>query len=404
MTKILISAQGTVGDLVALLRVGSILNAGGDSVTLVTHCAYEKRVRDAGLDYIASDTPDEFERYLQDIALCATPRGNIEFQKRHVLPMAEREWALLGEQCGDPATVLIGSHMLMLGPQFTAEKKGLPLIRLFAAPVMLPRLFLFEMMCRDALAGEINSLRSRHGLAPVTDWAAWVRYPQLNLGAWPAWFAAPEPDWPEGLGLVMPGFLTMEETGDHEIPEELELFLREGEAPILITGGTGPYLKKGFYEVCLEAIQASGRRAILATRFREGLPATLPEQVRWYAHLSFAAVLPRVAAIIHHGGMCTLSLALRAGTPQLVLANGSDRPDNARRLQQLGVSEWLAPAHWSTERLVAALDQLIEAPQVRQACQAILQRTRGDDAAAAVRNLVHQIGTNLPAQAGETHG
>ena len=50
---------------------------------------------------------------------------------------------------------------------------------------------------------------------------------------------------------MLPGFLTMDELEEGNIPAELEEFLQDGEPPILITGSTGKYLKKGFRRISL---------------------------------------------------------------------------------------------------------------------------------------------------------
>ncbi len=408
MTNILLSTQGTIGDLVPILRIGSILKAAGDSVTLITHCTYEKRVRQAGLEFVAFDTPQGFERYVADMSLCETPMGNIVFQKRHVLPLAEREALLLSERCTDPNTILIGNHLYLLGLQLVAEKMRLPLIRMFHGAVNIARLFLFEVMYRDVLAEEINALRTRMGLPKVLDWEAWARYSQRNIGAWPEWFAPPEPGWPDGLGLVLAGFLTVDELEQGDIPPELEEFLQAGEAPVLIAGSTGTYLKKGFYSACIEGCRLAGRRGIVATRFPESLPNPLPEQIEWFPHLPFASLMPRMVAVIHHGGIGTLARAMRSSTPQLVLAMGADRPDNAQRLQRLGVAEYLPPAQWKPERIAEALNRLVASPVVYGRCQEMAQQIRADDPATIVRNVVHGIaskrnaldGSALPIETG----
>ncbi len=391
VSNILLTAQGTIGDLVLVLRVGNILKAGGDSVTMITHGAYEKLVRQAGLEFVASDTADEFERYIAATSLCETPRGNIEFQKRHVLPMADREVALLCEQCADPTTIVIGSHMFLFGAQAAAEKMGRPLVRVFPGAVNVARLFMFEIMCKDVLAEAINDLRNRNGLPKVTDWAAWTRFPQRNIGAWPSWFAPPEPDWPDDLDLVLPGFLTMDELEAGDLPPELEAFLNAGEPPILITGGTGTFLKKGFYNACAEGCRLAGRRGILASRFPESLPNPLPEGIKWFPYLPFESLMPRVAGVIHHGGLGTLARAMRRGVPQLVLAMGSDRPDNAQRLQRLGVGEYLPPSQWNPERVAAALNRLIVSPEVHARCHEMVGQIRADDPETVIRNAIHGL-------------
>lgn len=408
MTNIFLSAQGTIGDIISILSIGRILKTGGASVAMLTHCAYEKRVRDAGLEFVALDNMEEFQQYIEAIAICETPRGNIEFQRRHVLPMAEREISILTERCIARDTILIGSHMLLFGPQIAAEKLGLPLVRMFAAPVALSRLFLFEIMCRDVLAEDINGLRVRNGLPRIPDWDAWLRNPQRNLGAWPEWFTAPEPEWPTGLDLALPGFLTMDEPGEKDSSEELDGFLQAGPPPVLIAGSTGTYLKKNFYEVAIQGCQLAGQRGLVVTRFREALPAHLPEQIKWFPSLPFASLMPRMAAVIHHGGMGTLATALHAGIPQLVLAAGSDRPDNAQRLQRLGVAEHLPLAKWKAEPIARSIEQLLGSPAIRERCQKMADLARNDDPASLIQKLVRDLAashaSSAPAAAEQKHG
>ena len=50
-----------------------------------------------------------------------------------------------------------------------------------------------------------------------------------------------------------------------------------------------------------------------------------------------AALFPRAALVVHHGGIGTLGQALRAGRPMLVVPWSHDQPDNASRVARLGV-------------------------------------------------------------------
>jgi UDP:flavonoid glycosyltransferase YjiC (YdhE family) len=54
-------------------------------------------------------------------------------------------------------------------------------------------------------------------------------------------------------------------------------------------------------------------------------------------------VLPRALALVSHGGIGTVSQALAAGIPQLVMPLGFDQFDNAARLERLGVAATLPP-------------------------------------------------------------
>ncbi|MGP4105280.1 glycosyltransferase, partial [Nonomuraea sp. KM90] len=81
----------------------------------------------------------------------------------------------------------------------------------------------------------------------------------------------------------------------------------------------------------------------------------LPPDVRWSPRLPFRTVMPQVAAVLHHGGIGTLTRALVAGTPQVILAHGADRPDNAARLATAGLARWLPEHRWTAEEVAEAL-------------------------------------------------
>ena len=82
---------------------------------------------------------------------------------------------------------------------------------------------------------------------------------------------------------------------------------------------------------------------------------------------------------------------MRSATPQLALAVGSDRPDNAQRLQYLGIGEYIPPAQWKPERIAEALNRLVDSAAVHERCQETAQRICADDPAAVIRDVVHEL-------------
>jgi UDP:flavonoid glycosyltransferase YjiC (YdhE family) len=86
------------------------------------------------------------------------------------------------------------------------------------------------------------------------------------------------------------------------------------------------------------------------------------------AFAPFSRLLPRCAALVHHGGIGTLAQALAAGVPQLTMPMGFDQPDNTTRLVRLGVAKWVAPSQFTGERVAPLLDSLLTDPAVAAAC------------------------------------
>lgn len=59
-------------------------------------------------------------------------------------------------------------------------------------------------------------------------------------------------------------------------------------------------------------------------------------------YVPFSALLVSVDAIVHNGGVGTMSQALRAGIPQLIVPGRWDQPDNALRIKKLVRSSFAA--------------------------------------------------------------
>ena len=86
-------------------------------------------------------------------------------------------------------------------------------------------------------------------------------------------------------------------------------------------------------------------------------------------YVSFEALLPRAAAIIHHGGIGSVSQALRAATPQLIQPMAFDQFDNASRVVQLGAGRELLPRHFQPDRVATELAALLGAAAVQSDCR-----------------------------------
>src|SRR5205823_5018455 len=136
-----------------------------------------------------------------------------------------------------------------------------------------------------------------------------------------------------------------------------------------ITGGSNSHLRAEFHELCVAACERIGRAAILVTRHRDSISRELPPNIICCENLPFSSLMPRVGGVIHHGGMGTSGRAIAAGVPQIILPFGADRPDNAIRLKQLGVAEYLSPVDWQVESLARALELTLASPQTKVRCQ-----------------------------------
>jgi rhamnosyltransferase subunit B len=224
------------------------------------------------------------------------------------------------------------------------------------------------------LRGPVNRARKRLGLTnPVRDiLSKWALSPDLVLALFPEWFGPRQPDWPQQT--IATRFPLNDEAASRPITPELERFLAVGEPPVLLTPGSANMHARTFLLQGLEACWQLGKRALIVTPFKENLPPTLLAAAGHVEFAPFGPVFRRCSLVVHHGGIGTCAQALAAGTPQLIMPMAHDQPDNAWRLKQLGVADYLYPRRWQGDRIAACAAALLEGPETADACRQAQQR------------------------------
>jgi rhamnosyltransferase subunit B len=228
--------------------------------------------------------------------------------------------------------------------------------------------FLAQDVAARPLMAPVNFFRRRHGLRTMHSFEALWRSAEGIAALFPAWLAAPQPDWPRNLRQFDPLRGAAHGT---TLPEAVEHFLAEGESPIVWTQGSYPTGVERFARCARDATARLGARGIMI-----GLPASADDG-RDFLHVpyaSHAALLPRSRAFVHHGGIGTTFEAVAAGVPQLVVPRAADQIDNAHRLARLGVAASLPPRHFNEATAAHALRELCASSAVAAACRELRGR------------------------------
>lgn len=389
MTNVLLTSMGTNGDVIPFVRVGSALRERGHRATLISHCFFGEIAERAGIEFAAVDTPDTYQEYIVDGPLSNTPLGIPLFFRKQVLPKLLTEYELLRERCVPGETIVVTSANPGIAARLLAEKLGVPFTIIIPAPSYMATMNFFEELVGGVLGGEVNAIRAALDLPPVTDWHDWLKYPDPSIGLWPDWFGAADPAWPE---VRLTGFAWHNEPDAGPIPDDVLRFIEAGEPPILLTAGTGMFLGRQWFKVCAEACRLLGHRGLLVTRHDAMVPHPLPDEVTWFRYLpSLEKVMPYMSAIVHHGGMGSLNQALAAGIPQLILAAGYDRPDNASKLKSYGVADWLPPSRSQPDVIAGVLERLIHSEQVRAECRRLAGMVAQSDGVSAACDLIETL-------------
>ena len=362
----------------------------GHRVTLVTHCAYETRVKSKFLDFVALDSPEEYQNFLRDQELLNAPQGIPEFLRRHCLLRALAEYRLVSQLCARKDSMIVTRDLFDLVPRLVAEKLQLPVRWIFGNPSQVATWSLREQLFSRLLQPEINQIRFKLDLPSLSPADLGVSYPTLGVGLWPEWFAEFNESCP--IPVVPVGFIREDDAAEADLPPAIKDILNCGKPTVLISAGTGNYISSEFYRVATKACELLDFAAIAVMQHANQLPNDCSPCVSWIGMLPFRQLMKRVQVVIHHGGLGTLACALEAGVPQLVLPKGADRPDNAERLQGLGVAESLAPLKWQPEPIAEALSRLANSPLVAERCKVIADRLRGEDGSAAACEVLERRG------------
>lgn len=358
----LLVTHGSDGDVLPFVRLGQALRQRGHAVTLLTHAPYRQRALAAGLDFVPIDTPEQFERFSADTARLPDGQGTLdwlEFYRRNKLfEQLAAEYRALADRVRPGRSVLVGRHTSALSVLLGRELLGVPAAWVAVAPIQLMAAGVARHLHQHVLATGIDRVRRDLGLGPVTDWTAWFSSADLQLGLWPRWFD--QAGTPSAPGVRLTGFPLPDDRPEPLPPGAAECLVGPSR-PVLVTGGTGRMLNPGFYQAAMAGCRLAGRPVLLVVPHEELVPRPLPPDVVWFPRLPFRTVMPEVAAVVHHGGIGTLTRALVSGTPQVILADGADRPDNAARLAREGLARWLPRAAWTPENVAALLDEALAA-------------------------------------------
>lgn len=381
--RIVIATIGSLGDLHPCLALALELMRRGHRVTIATTPYYRAKVEGLGIEFYSmrpdwNPTDSELIRKCEDIK-----RGPEVLYREMVLPELRGTYEdLISVAKG--ADLMIAGELVYAAP-LVAEKLGLRWVSVILSPfsffsacdpsVMPHAPWLIHVRKAGASvyraglnlgrlvtrhwSNPVRDLRREHGLRVDCDPVFHDKFsPELVLALFSHWLARPQLDWPSQT--LQPGFVYFESpVVDEEMSFRLSSFLDSGDAPIVFTqGSTAVHNAGDFYRVSAAAAKMLGRRAVLlgVKEWPEGESSDL----LLLSYAPYSQIFPRAAVIVHQGGSGTTGEAMRAGRPMLIVPYGWDQPDNAARVERLGVGLHVARGEYSVDIATAALKALLD--------------------------------------------
>lgn len=406
-------ALGTHGDVLPFLAIGSRLAQRGHSVLLYAPEPFRRSASRAGLTFDAMCTEAEYDEVLSYPNLWH-PRRGLAPLFRMMISLASRTMHWLEKVLDEKPCVVIASPNAV-GARLAQDHRGVPVITVHVTPFLiesrhaapwLPGLPLQAVMPSrlrhwfgrgadriiiDPISlPPLNALRANFGLPPIKRLRYWWNSPLRVILMGPPWYVPPQTDWPTQLMQV--GFPIADRLGDAEdLAPALEVFLNAGEPPLVFTYGSGMRQGARFFKAAVEICRRTRRRGVLLAREADQVPATLPTDVMHARYAPLSLLLPRSAALIHHGGIGTIAQALAAGVPQMVVPVAFNHFDDAQRLSQLGLGVVLRPQAFQPRRASRVIKRMLASPAMLNARTAARARMEVDDGVASACDEIERI-------------
>lgn len=409
--RIVLATAGTAGDLNPFIAIALELRARGCHPVIATQKEFEPAIAAEGLDFhLVRPGVDDVRRELgldpaQIVQRATHGSTGLEFAVRRIaMPFLTRAFEDMMAATADADLVV--THTSAFAARLAAEKRRLPWLSTALAPFtfmsaydppllsLLPPVLALRRMTgarsdaaltrvlRVATASwtaKFQQMRARLGLPPSANPLFEGQFsPFGTLALYSPLLGSVQPDFPTDCTLT--GFCFHDRRGgkDAQLSAELDAFLAEGSPPLVFTLGSALPLGPGrFFEVSLAAARALGRRAVLLAGPQAGGARAADPDVLVTDYAPHSQLFPRASAVIHHGGIGTAAQALQAGKPQLVVPFFADQPDNAVRLEGLGVARALAEGAYRPDAVARALGQLLRGPHAARAAD--LSRRLADE-------------------------
>ena len=209
----------------------------------------------------------------------------------------------------------------------------------------------------------------------------------------------PPPDLPGHVHLT--GYWFLDPPQDWQPDPALVSFLESGPPPVYIGFGSmgDPARVQETTATVLAALAATGQRAVLAAGWSGlGADTTLPSQVFCLQSAPHAWLFPRMAAIIHHGGVGTTGAGLRAGVPNIVVPHFADQYFWGRRVAALGAGPPPIPRpELTASRLAQALNTVLTDPVIGRRAAEIGACVRAENGLTRAVDLIHGYLDRAPA-------
>lgn len=408
MAKIIILANGTMGDILPYIALGEAIQKRGHQVSMVCPEYVHYHIKAGQLSAIVSShqkiNPETakkasllWDNWIKDpINLKAKRNLN---RKYHGLEKWQGIYQSINdliEHCHDVDAVICNPQEDIIG-SIIAEKFNVPLIQLIVTPQLIYqsnnwwRLSKWAKL-KDNKKDRYQKLRHFVGLSDSETWKQYWQYNRVIFAASPHLYSEP-PDVPQDnhVGFF---FYNNPNWQDWQPNQELKQFVASDSKPLVLSFSSQPMRdSKEFIAIHARGAAILNRKIVIQRGWAEfnekDLPADISsDTVMFIDFIPQEWLFSNSAAVITHGGIGTVARGLLYGCPLLIEPYTHEQCFNAYRILNWGVGAAVHPKKITPEGIARVLEKKVLTSEYKQKAEKIKTQLEVENGLEKAANLV----------------
>jgi len=409
MSRIVIIAVGSRGDVAPLTGVGIALQQARHDVAIAAYTPFGDMISGCGLNF--RELPADLQPAADDAEVSPT-KGLAAFAS----PKGMRALGnnILSALADEPADILLLSPFAEMAGHQLAEAKAIPSLGVRLQPLSATAQYPPAVIGAWSGGAWANRAAANTGAwlvdrlygGVIADFRHQLGLPRMSArrlrrqrtqALWPVLhgyspLVAPRPpDWRPGLEVT--GYWWPASMGVWQPPRELSDFLAAGAPPVFVGFGsmmTTPARAEQISDIVGGAARLAGVRVIVQAGWANLRVAD--EHMLTIGDTPHDWLFPQVAAVAHHCGAGTLAAGIRAGVPTIALPAYGDGPFWAHRATALGIcAATINQSALSPEHLAEAMRSAVSDQQLRDRARQLGARVDAEDGAAQAVSVVSDL-------------
>lgn len=233
---------------------------------------------------------------------------------------------------------------------------------------------------------KVNHLRKFYGL-PTVDFPTFGVTPYLFIVPTTEAYEYPRTDLPPQVVYVGP--VLRQDTSENHFPWE---WLEDQRPTLFVSMGTIVKVRRVF-ETVIQLAKNAPWKAVLAVGKGVAVDefGSVPENILLQNFVPQREILPKVDAVISHGGNNTVTETLFHGKPLIIVPITGDQPESAGRIQHSGAGIRLRIQDININNLQKSIDKVLYEPRFRENAARIQASYRACDGPRTTVRLLEKL-------------